>query len=269
MENTSKWNQPHKAAKRTESGVSVWRGAIAALVVVVGAAIAFWLIGGHDSEGLKPKEKPQAKTSLDTPKPAANRPSESKGNEAQDARPVRLEGGVAVVSESVRTNQSGAVVEKLKLADGRLIEKVHPPKSIFSNPSDQMIAVALSAKPGLSMAPLPNLSTIENDFANSLLEPIVIDESDSEKVRDLKLAVMEARAYIAAEVRNGRTVQECLNEHRDQMERIADSHQMAIEEIQKMKADGASSEEMLEFRMRVNEVFREKGLPELPMPGKN
>lgn len=183
---------------------------------------------------------------------------------AQSSAPKRLERGVEVVSESVRTNQSGAVIEKLTLADGRMIEKVHPPKPVFSNPSDQMISLVLSFKPGQTMAPLPSLTAIDDDFARSLLEPIEIKDDDSDEVKELKLAVKETRAYLATEVKNGRSVRECLNEHRERMEEIADRHQMAVEQMQKLKAEGVSAEEIQLFKQRVNEVFRAKDIPELP-----
>ena len=175
-----------------------------------------------------------------------------------------MERGVEVVNEIVYTNQSGGIVETLTLADGRKVEKVRYPKDIFSNPSDNIIALALSFKPGQHMPPLPNLSTLDEDFAKSLLDPIRINDEDPDNVKEIKLAVKEAKAYIASEIRNGRSVQECLNEHRFQMESIADSHLMAIQEIRKLQAEGASDEEIATFRQRINEVFRERSVPELP-----
>ena len=186
-----------------------------------------------------------------------------------NAVPVELYNGKKVVGRDVRTNRTGAVIEKIRLVDGRLIESVHPPKPIFSNPSDQLIAMAISAKPGQSMAPMPDMASIDKDFANSFLSPIRIEDSDSEDVKALKLAVKEARAYIAAEVKKGRTVQECLNEHCEQIERIADSHQMALMQIRKLRDDGASPEEIAQFREHVNEVFRAKGILELPAQSEN
>ena len=41
---------------------------------------------------------------------------------------------------------------------------------------------------------------------------------------------------------------------------------MAVMEIQKMRENGASNEEVKEFRTRINEYFRDKNLPELPEP---
>lgn len=194
----------------------------------------------------------------------APRKKQTSTKEFGATRPARMERGVEVVNEIVYTNQSGGIVETLTLADGRKVEKVRYPKDIFSNPSDNIIALALSFKPGQHMPPLPNLSTLDEDFAKSLLDPIRINDEDPDNVKEIKLAVKEAKAYIASEIRNGRSVQECLNEHRFQMESIADSHLMAIQEIRKLQAEGASDEEIATFRQRINEVFRERSVPELP-----
>lgn len=179
-------------------------------------------------------------------------------------RNVRIERGVEVISLSAKTNQSGVVIEKLTLADGRKIEKVIQPKPIFDNPSDQMIALAISAKPGQSMPPLPALGNIDKEFSESLLSPIRINDNDSDRIKQLKLDVMEARAYIATEIKNGKSVAECLQEHRNEIERIADSHQMAVEKIQMMKEAGASPDDIRLFKCRINELLRARDIPELP-----
>lgn len=248
-------------------------------LTIIGGGAWWWL--GRDKARPAPEPKAPKKPSIakevmpvNAPKAAEETPKstakpaaiEEKKADETNAVPVEMYNGMQVVGRDVRTNQSGAVIEKLRLSDGQLIESVHPPKPLFSNPSDQLIAMALSAKPGQSMAPMPDLSSVDSDFAKSFLTPIRIEDDDSEEVKALKLAVKEARAYIAAEVKKGRTVQECLNEHCRQIEQIADSHQMALLEMRKLKEEGAAQEEISQFRERVNEVFRAKGIPELPTP---
>ena len=253
---------------------------VAFIALAVGGGVWLWL--GHDEAQSSPEpkapNKPSAlakevkpaaapKAAEAPPKPTVEPAAiEEKNADETNAVPSELYNGVQVVGRDVRTNQSGAVIEKLRLADGQMIESVHPPKPLFSNPSDQLIAMALSAKPGQSMAPMPDLSSVDSDFAKSFLSPIRIEDDDSDEVKALKLAVKEARAYIAAEVKKGRSVQECLNEHCRQIEQIADSHQMALLEMRKLKEEGAAQEEISQFRERVNEVFRAKGIPELPAP---
>ena len=240
------------------------------LLVAAGVSIWFWCeMGNRTAEKLPVNKVKEQKTQVVDTKPvvkpsAPNVERKSEVLSMTNQFPKRIEMGVEVVSSSARTNQSGAVIEKLRLADGRVIEKVTPPKPIFGNPSDQMIAVALSATPGQAVAPFPDLGSIDDDFKKSLSIPIRIEEGDSEETKELKLKVKEARAYIAAEIGQGKTAKQCLYEYREEMQRIADSHQMAINQIATMKKEGSSAAEISEFRTRINEYFREKGIAELP-----
>lgn len=175
------------------------------------------------------------------------------------------EDGVAVVKYAASTNGSGAVTEKMTLADGRKISKVHPPKPVFDNPADQVIALAVSAKPGESMPPLPDLSGIDEDFTKSLLAPIKINDDDLDEIKELKAKVIETKAYLVEEVKNGGSVLEALKAHQAEMERIADSRLMAVREMQRLQAEG-EPEMAREFAERVNESFRARGISEIPVP---
>ena len=243
---------------------------LAAALAFSAAGVVFWLLSAGRLSSPAGVDSPRRVGPIKTVAPSLARDEGLPQTNVEDVvsgkHEGRMERGLPVVSESIRTNQSGAVIEKLTLSDGRVIEKVRPPKPIFDNASDELIAMALSAKPGQYMAPLPDLSSIDRDFAISLLNPIRVNDDDSDEVKNLKYAVMEARAYIASEVKNGRRVQDCLYEHRAQMEEISDRHLMAVQEIQRMKEEGAPAEDIAAFRQRINDVFRAQGIPELPTP---
>ena len=180
---------------------------------------------------------------------------------------VRLYKGVAVVSSSATTNAvDGAVVERLRLADGRTVKVVSLPKPLFESPSDQLIAMALSAQPGQSVAPMPIDANVEQAFLDSLLSPIRVNDDDPDNVKELKANVLEARAYIADEVRAGKTVREVLEAYQRQMNDVADRHLMALQELQKIKKE-YGIEEARAFAVRVNEAFRARGMPEINVPG--
>ena len=179
------------------------------------------------------------------------------------------EGGVTSGSAGSAAFESVSLSsgEKLTLADGRKIAKVHPPKPVFDNPADQVIALAVSAKPGESMPPLPNLNGIDEDFAKSLLSPIKINDDDPDEIKELKAKVIETKAYLVEEIKNGGSVIEALKAHQAEMERIADSRLMAIREMQKLQSEG-DPEMAREFAEKVNESFRARGIPEIPVPKK-
>ena len=177
------------------------------------------------------------------------------------------ENGVAIVSMSVRTNNAGAVIEKLKLADGTSKTKVYPKPPLFENPCDQVIAMSITTKPGDSMPPLPDLAGIDRDFANSLLSPIVITDDDNDEEKNIKEMVIEVRKMLAEEVKNGRSVMDVLLEHQNEMNKLYERRLDAILMMQKISAE-EGIEAAQEFADAVNDEFEESGIPAIPVIGR-
>ena len=260
---------------RNSRSSRVLYGAIAVLIVIAGS-IGTWL---YLSTGKN--QPPATKTPTKTVIPSVQKAPTTQRNKltAQSAPTNRVESvsnpnarhykGVEVVSASASTNSiDGAIVERLKLADGRTVKVVSLPKPLFENPSDQLIAMALSSQPGQAVAPMPIDANVEQAFLDSLLSPIKINEDDSDNVKEIKANVIEARAYIADEVKAGKSVREVLEAYQRQMNDIADRHLMAVQEMQKIKAE-YGIEAAREFAVRVNEAFRARGVPEINVPGDN
>ncbi len=177
------------------------------------------------------------------------------------------ENGIEILSLSTRTNSSGAVIEKLKLADGTSKTKIHPKPPLFKNPCDQVIAMAISTNPGDSMPPLPDLAGIDQDFANSLLTPIVINEDDSDEVKNIKEMVKEVRKTLVEEVKNGRSVMDVLMEHQKEMNRLYERRLDAILMMQKVcSEDGVEAAQ--KFADIVNVEFEKDGIPAIPVIGR-
>lgn len=178
----------------------------------------------------------------------------------------RYENGVEVLSSIVITNTNGAIIEKLNLADGTKKKIVSPPPPIFNNPSDQLIAMAISIKPGQSMPPFPNMTGIDEEFKKSLLQPIIINDDDPPKLKELKSLVIETRVYLEEEVKKGGSVVQALLAHQAELNRISDHRLMAIQEIGLIKEkDGLQS--AIDFARKVNEAFKARGIPEVHVPG--
>lgn len=244
-------------------------GLIAFAAVVAASICAWFLISSNAGDPTEtstakkvlPSKPPIEKQKIEISKaPATNIVVETEKPNA------RLYKGVAVVSSSATTNGvDGAVIERLKLADGRTVKVVSLPKPLFESPSDQLIAMALSSQPGQSVAPMPIDVNVEQAFLDSLMSPIRINDDDPDDVKELKANVLEARAYIADEVKAGKSVREVLEEYQMRMNDIADRHLMAVQELQKIK-DEYGVEEAREFAIRVNEAFRARGIPEINVP---
>ena len=245
--------------------------AAAALIAVAAGGVWWWMARGEKAESVseqrqvakKPKtEKPQPRRTEPRPVTATNAVAAAATN-APAVRPPK-----EVVSSVITTNANGTVIEKIVFSDGTKKTKVMPPPPIFSNASDQVIALAISAKPGEAMPPLPDLHGIDEDFAKSFLTPITINEDDPENVKALKRNVIETKKELLEAVKGGKTVMQALQEHQAAMDRMESSRLMAIREMQRISAeDGVEMAQ--EFAKKVNEDFEGKGIPAIPVIGNN
>ena len=179
----------------------------------------------------------------------------------------RLYRGVEVVSSSCSTNLDGAVVERLRLADGSFVKAVRLPEPAFRRPTDQIIAMAVSAEPGTAVPPLPIGPDAERGFLDSLSEPIPDLDSDTPKMRRLKARVREARAQIAEAMRGGSSFREAMEAHVRESARMADARAEAARMAQEVRNEGGEAEARA-FAERANAMLEADGVPPIPVPGK-
>ena len=249
--------------KKPKSKVTTWTVGASGLIAVLALVVLCW--PSEPDEPLAPSATPQRRTLTET---NTNTTAGVRTNAARKAvAPLGYEDGVEILSLTARTNTAGAVIEKLKLADGTIKMKVSPKPPLFENPCDQVIAMAISTKPGDAMPPLPDLTGIEQDFANSLLSPIRINDDDSDEVKLIKEQVIEVRKELAQTVKNGGSVMEALLAHQDEMNRIYESRLTAIQMMQRIQAE-SGIEAAQEFADEVNRRFESENIPAIPVVGR-
>ena len=249
--------------KKSRSKVVSWTVGASVLIAVLASVILWWL--SESDEPLAPSATPQRQALAET---NANTTAVVRTNAARKAvAPLGYEDGVEILSLTARTNTAGAVIEKMRLADGTTKMKVRPKPPLFENPCDQVIAMAISTKPGDAMPPLPDLTGIEQDFANSLLSPIRINDDDSDEVKLIKEQVIEVRKELAQVVKNGGSVMEALLAHQAEMNRIYESRLTAIQMMQRIQAE-SGIEAAQEFADEVNRRFEGENIPAIPVVGR-
>ncbi len=275
------WNQPKWGTKPTVRRASRGRGLLrvaVALLCLVAAVIVYLVwTGGEDARN--DEASPPQGIRLAAVRPHTAKDRRTKANPTVSDRPrealpphvpaapeKRLYRGVEVVSASCKTNLDGAVVERLRLADGRFVKAVRLPEPVFRRPSDQLIALALSSEPGVAVPPLPIGPDAERSFRDSLSEPIVVLDSDTPEVRELKARVMEARAQIEEAIRNGGSFREALEEHVRASGRMADRRAEVARMAQEVRAEGGETEAKV-FTERANVLLEADGVPPVSVPG--
>lgn len=276
------WNQPKWGTKPTVHRASRGRGrlrvTVALLCLVAAVTVYLAWTGGEDArdgEASPTQGIHTAAVRLRTAKDRKTKVKTTDSDKSKEALPPhalaapekRLYRGVEVVSVSCKTNLDGAVVERLRLADGRLVKAVRLPEPVFRRPSDQLIAMALSAEPGVEIPPLPIGPDVERSFRDSLSEPIMVLDSDTLEIRELKSRVAEARAQIEEIIRNGGSFREALDEHVRASGHMADRRAEVARMAQEVRAEGGEAEAKV-FTERANAMLEADGVPPIPVLGK-
>ncbi len=167
---------------------------------------------------------------------------------------------------SVVTNADGAVIERFKTADGKIRSKQSAPRPIFDNPSDQIIALAVSgAATGAEMPPIPLLEDADGAFAKSLETEIEIKESDSEDINELKKNVIAVREEIRQLLSEGHSFADIIKDHRELVNKGVAIKEEASR-LAKELLDEGDREAAAEFLIRANETLRDMGVDEIEMP---
>ena len=252
-------------ARRTADARRVGaRLAIALAAALAGAGVWWWATRTRLAAVPPPSatlpRPPKVLSPESSPSPAGPVPAPT----APKAERRRVAGVEVVATLGAETNRDGAVVERLVLADGRRVRAVTLPPPVFRHPSDQLIAMALSAKPGEAAPPLPLGPDVERDFLASLDEPIETLASDTDEIRELKRRVRAAREAIAEEVRAGKSVRQVLEEHQREQEHMTECRLMAARETQEIRATAGEAAARA-FAARANESLRAGGVPEIPV----
>lgn len=180
-----------------------------------------------------------------------------------DTRPLHEQ---VVETISVITNADGSVLERFKTADGKIRSRQSAPRSVFDNPSDQLIAMAIHGGNSTSgMPPMPISSSAEEDFVKSLEKPIVINPDDSEEVKQLKQSVMKVRAEIDQLMKEGKSFSEIMKEHQALVNENA-SVRKDVEKGLKELVDQGDFEAAQEYLNKMNPALEELGVMPLEMP---
>lgn len=268
-----------KVRARSTSALLTWKAAVIAAVVFAVAGGVWWWFASRvatcPSKAVRtgPNHPTAARTEprnrdrtngtpaeVHVPK-AATRPKPSSSPEG--SAPTPKEEVLSAV-----TNKAGYIVERVRNPDGTTSKRISSPPPIFRNVSDQMIALSLSGQPGLALPPMPANAVSDEDFRKSLEEEIVILDTDPPKVKDLKARVIVAREDIKAMMKKGYSVQQVLEEHHRLFNDNAKLHAEALVEAKSI-LDSGDREGARKYAEKVNEAFRQMGVPEIAVPGKD
>ena len=141
----------------------------------------------------------------------------------------------------------------------------------FRNTSDKIIGQLLSVKPGAALfGDVKYDQRFVRRFLESLKTPIVVDSGDSEQVKVLKEAVIEARKELKAAYDRGEDVAQIMTETRRELKELGAYRaelQRQVNDIIRKDARRFSAQDMEDCLNAANKMLSDRGCQPLVMPG--
>ena len=259
---SSGWNRGTSTPKPAPKKPSPIRGIVAGLVVVaLGAGIVAWLFKSGEAESLPLQEKKPSQIKTVTPAPAP-KAEPVKTNKAEEAKPEKEPEPVPF---KVITN-GNTLVERFALPNGRYWERhrlAKPP--LFKHATDDLLCMAVLTDGKNATPPMPISTITDEDFLNSLKDPIVINDDDDDKVKEVKAAIRDARQSVKEMMDSGLSFREILADHEKLLNDNREIRNQAMAELQKIHEEGDAEGER-QYMLKINLALQQMGIPELDEP---
>ena len=253
---------------------------IVAGVVVVAVAIGAFLFLTKDKSSAPQETKPRkpAKISLATPAPAKPATQTAITNAAKtlgQKKPVlpilgKTPTGEEYVAMTAKTNEDGVVTERYQLPDGswkRVVQLQRKETMVFDNDFDLALSLIATTPMDQELPPMPDMGDdLEAVFKKAIESPIIIKDTDSDRVKAMKKGAQQVRLEIADLLAEGYSIKQILNEHnglRQQNIEVRREFQTELNELYR-SGDIEGARQYLET---MNKALDEKGILPLVMPG--
>jgi flagellar basal body-associated protein FliL len=255
------------AAKKSRNG-----GLIAFLILCVLAIGAIYFLFFANTEVMgKLRERKQKNSRIAEVEPSLASDNDA-GQQAEEvtaaetpqndkAEPSEFDDGRVLTS--IKTNGM-YIVEMYDMPDGKKLKKYrYSVKSIWNNSTDQLLHMALTTPPGVEMPPLPyTYGSLTKEFYDSLATPIIINDDDSEEVREAKERIIQARETVSRLLSEGYTFEDILADHEMNNREEASMRREVAERIEEIKREG-DIEMARDYMNRANELLRNAGITEV------
>lgn len=247
---------------------SYLKGLLASVVVMGGAALAFFLLtNGNEKKIPQQQETPEPKKILPTAVPATNvvkktveAPKEQKlkPGERRHVEWKRPENWDQLTrAQKTRIQPVGRVIKPIGWDDRKL----------FTEMSDKKIERLMRIKPGeLVLGTVKYDQRFVKQFLDSLKTPIEFTEEDTEADRAMKQAVIDTRADLKAAYDRGEDIAEIMNATEKEAHRLAAYKLNLRKEIVEYKKSGEhSDQDVKDYIDAANKILSDNGMEPLRM----
>ena len=149
---------------------------------------------------------------------------------------------------------------------GRLVKWKTHSKPVFNNMFENFVGSILTAIPGERFLEIELEQEFDEAFKASLTNKIEISSHDSDEIRALKEAVIEAKEEVRKQVLKGMRPRDVITAARDEMNKIADYRDNLQSEFDKYLITENDPKQVLVFAKEANEILAEYGALPLEAP---
>lgn len=263
------WNRPSNGAspKPTKKPATL-KGLVAAVVVVCGAAIAWFVLSPAAPKESKADEKTKGRIKEVTPAPAPKPLVPKPGM-------VFTTNRFGKVTEHPPTNQWGhpwhwGPNKKLHPAHTSRIDRASLPlyERVFQNSADRHIAGLLVIEPGTDLIGSDEPSPwFLKSFEKSLKEPVLVTHDDTEEVKELKRAVNETKAELKARMDAGEDIVQILTDTRRELRELGAYREELKKQVEEYRKKGdITSADLKDMVDAANKMLTDRGLKNITMP---
>lgn len=279
-QSAGKKRKPSGASKRTAGSPSPVRGIVAA-VIVVAVAFGAWYFLTQKQEEVKPEAKPKKTSRIETVTPAPAAPPKVEQPKPEPVQMITNRHGKVVQKKKPETYVDAAGVERYVKGNGR-VPLEHPEKYLvksvvhpnaypdFKHDSENEIANLLTIESGgMIFGDREYDKRFEQDFVQALMEPVEINEDDSEEDRRIKENVEAAKREIAERIKQGENLGDILTAEREEIRRLAQYKQQMEELFHEQLSTGEiqSEQDLDDFCKAVNTMLESKGIEPFKISG--
>ncbi len=258
------------SATRFDRGIPTKWG-VALLILVVGVAGVIGLLRYTcNDEGMARQDASPVKARRDVAPPKADAPAPEmvtnrRGQVVRKRRPetYRDERGVLrYKAGGARAPEKDEFKNPIKIA-------THSNHPQFKYSCENEIATLITLEPGDMLAGEPDYGErFKRDFLQALMEPIKINEDDSERDKEIKRLVEEEKHELAKRIKAGEDIGEIFAEARAEARRLAAIRRDIVNLANEMTADGEMTEQdMTDCYKAANKMLEEKGLAPMKYDG--
>ena len=169
--------------------------------------------------------------------------------------------------ENAYTNGIGTRVTIYRTPDGKRHMFVQPARSPLPTGVDEVIAMAVAGQPNAQIPPIPIRKGVDMDqqFREALKKEIVVNDTDSDRVKELKQSVIAAREEIKRRMDNGESFAEIIAGHRELSNENNKIRDDALRELRGI-VDSGDEVGARDYLNKMNIALQQMGIAPMKMP---